>query len=326
MEPEQPEKPQVQNEGQKEGWERALLEKLAFASLEESRKARRWGIFFKLFFAVYLVVVLLITQSASWSEKALASHYTAVVTLEGEISSESSANAESIIKGLHDAFEDKAAVGVILQANSPGGSPVQSAYIYDEIVRLREKFPDKPLYAVIGDICASGCYYAVAAADKIYASPASIVGSIGVLMDGFGFVDGLKKLGIERRLLTAGKNKGLLDPFSPLDAKARRHAQGMLDEIHEQFIEAVKQGRGATLKPSSDLFSGLFWTGAKAKDLGLVDDFGSTDSVARDVIGAEEIVDYSVRENLLHRLVGRLGMSMGKAMATELHLSGSGLR
>jgi protease IV len=318
MEPEPQEK--------KEGWERALLEKLAFASLDESRKARRWGIFFKLFFVVYLLALLLIMQSGTWSEKALASHYTALVELDGEISAESSANAENIIKGLHDAFEDKAAVGIILQANSPGGSPVQSAYIYDEILRLREKYPDKPLYAVIGDMCASGCYYAVAAADKIYASPASIVGSIGVLMDGFGFVDGMKKLGIERRLLTAGANKGMLDPFSPLDTKARRHAQKMLDEIHVQFIDAVKQGRGAALKPNSEIFSGLFWTGTKAKELGLVDEFGSTGTVARDVIGAEEIVDYSVRENLLHRLAGRIGMSMGHAVAAELRLSGRGLR
>jgi protease-4 len=318
METEQPEK--------KEGWERAVLEKLAFASLEESRKSRRWGIFFKLFFVVYLIAVLLIMQSGTWGEKALASRYTALVDLDGEISAESNTNAENIIKGLNDAFEDKAAVGIILQANSPGGSPVQSAYIYDEILRLREKYPDKPLYAVIGDMCASGCYYAVAAADKIYASPASIVGSIGVLMDGFGFVDGMKKLGIERRLLTAGKNKGMLDPFSPLDTNARRHAQQMLDEIHVQFIDAVKQGRGDALKPNSEIFSGLFWTGTKAKELGLVDEFGSPGSVARDVIGAEEIVDYSVRENLLHRLAERFGMSMGHAVASELRLSGRGLR
>jgi len=310
----------------KEGWERELLEKLAFASLEESRKARRWGIFFKIFIAVYLIIVLLIMQSGTWGEKALASRYTALVDLDGEISAESNANADNIIQGLRDAFEAKAAVGVILQANSPGGSPVQSAYIYDEILRLREKYPDKPLYAVIGDVCASGCYYAVAAADKIYASPASIVGSIGVLMDGFGFVDGMKKLGIERRLLTAGENKGMLDPFSPLDSKARHHAQKMLDEIHGQFIDAVKQGRGDALKPNKEIFSGLFWSGTKAKELGLVDEYGSAGSVARDVIGAEEIVDYTVRENLFHRLAERFGMAMGRSVASELHLSGRGLR
>jgi len=310
----------------KEGWERELLEKLAFASLEESRKARRWGIFFKIFIAVYLIIVLLIMQSGTWGEKALASRYTALVDLDGEISAESNANADNIIQGLRDAFEAKAAVGVILQANSPGGSPVQSAYIYDEILRLREKYPDKPLYAVIGDVCASGCYYAVAAADKIYASPASIVGSIGVLMDGFGFVDGMKKLGVERRLLTAGENKGMLDPFSPLDSKARHHAQKMLDEIHGQFIDAVKQGRGDALKPNKESFSGLLWAGTKAKELGLVDEYGSAGSVARDVIGAEEIVDYTVRENLFHRLAERFGMAMGRSVASELHLSGRGLR
>ena len=310
----------------KEGWERELLEKLAFASLEESRKARRWSIFFKIFIAVYLIIVLLIMQSGTWGEKALATRYTALVELDGEISAESVANADNIIRGLRDAFEDKAAVGVILQANSPGGSPVQSAYIYDEILRLRDKYPDKSLYAVIGDMCASGCYYAVAAADKIYASPASIVGSIGVLMDGFGFVDGMKKLGIERRLLTAGENKGILDPFSPLDSKSRRHAQKMLDEIHMQFIDAVKQGRGDALKPNKEIFSGLFWSGTKAKELGLVDEYGSAGSVARDVIGAEEIVDYTVRENLFNRLADRFGMAMGRSVASELRLSGGGLR
>jgi len=312
--------------GRKEGWERELLEKLAFASLEESRKARRWGIFFKIFIAVYLIIVLLIMQSGTWGEKALASRYTALVDLDGEISAEGNANADNIIQGLRDAFEAKAAVGVILHANSPGGSPVQSAYIYDEILRLREKYPDKPLYAVIGDVCASGCYYAVAAADKIYASPASIVGSIGVLMDGFGFVDSMQKLGIERRLLTAGENKGMLDPFSPLDSKARRHAQKMLDEIHGQFIDAVKQGRGDALKPNKEIFSGLFWSGTKAMELGLVDEYGSADSVARDVIGAEEIVDYTVHENFIQRLTERFGMAMCRSVASELRLSGRGLR
>jgi len=313
-------------QGKKEGWEREVLEKLAFASLDESRKARRWGIFFKIFIGVYLIIVLLIMQSGSWGEKTLASRYTALVELDGEISAESNANADSIVKGLREAFEDKAAVGVILHANSPGGSPVQSAYIYDEILRLRKKYPDKLLYAVIGDVCASGCYYAVAAADKIYASPASIVGSIGVLMDGFGFVETMKKLGIERRLLTAGDNKGILDPFSPLDSKSRRHAQKMLDEIHVQFIDAVKQGRGAALKPNKEIFSGLFWSGAKAKELGLVDEYGSAGSVARDVIGAEEIVDYTVRENLIQRLAERFGMAMGRSVASELRLSGRVLR
>jgi protease-4 len=306
--------------------ENQILEKLAFASLEESRKARRWGIFFKLFFAIYLVVLLLLSQAGSWSEKALSGRYTALVELNGEISAEGPASADTVIAGLRAAFEDKAAVGVILSANSPGGSPVQAAYIYDEILRLREKYPDKPLYAVVADACASGCYYAAAAADRIYASPGSLVGSIGVLMDGFGFVDGMKKLGVERRLLTAGENKGILDPFSPLDAKSRKVAQKMLEEIHQQFIDAVKQGRGDSLKPNKEIFSGLFWTGAKARELGLVDDFGSAGSVARDVIGAEEIVDYTVHENLLHRLAERFGAAMGRSIASELKLESRGLR
>lgn len=304
----------------KEGWERELLEKLAFASLEESRKTHRWGLFFKIFIAVYLVVLLVLMFSGSWGEKALADRHTALVSLEGEISMESDANADKVVRGLRGAFEDKSSVGVILYANSPGGSPVQSAYIYNEILRLRKKYPDKQLYAVIGDVCASGCYYVVAAAEKIYASPASIVGSIGVLMNGFGFVEGMKKLGIERRLLTAGENKGILDPFSPLDSKSRRHAQTMLNEIHAQFIDAVKQGRGPALKPSKEIFSGLFWSGAKAKELGLVDDYGSPGSVARDVIGAEEIMDHTVHENLIQRLAERLGMAMGRGVASEMRI------
>jgi protease-4 len=307
-----------QQEKKPEGWERELLEKLAFASLDESRKARRWSVFFKLFIAAYLVVLLLVMLSGTWGEKPLATRYTALVSLEGEIAAESEANADNIVQGLRDAFEDKAAVGVILLANSPGGSPVQADQIYDEILRLREKYPDKPLYAVIGDVCASGCYYAVAATDKIYANPASIVGSIGVLMDGFGFVDSMKKLGVERRLLTAGENKGILDPFSPLDTRSRQHAQKMLNEIHQQFIDAVKQGRGDALKPSKEIFSGLFWTGTQAKQLGLVDEFGSAGYVAREVIGAEEIVDYTVHENLFERLTERFGAALGRSLAAEV--------
>lgn len=310
----------------KENWERGLLEKLAFVSLEETRKARRWGIAFRIFIAVYLIVLLLMFVGGSWGEKATASQYTALVEMDGVIEAGGEVTADTIITGLRSAFEDEAAVGVILRANSPGGSPVQSAYIYDEILRLREKYPNKPVYAVIGDVCASGCYYIVAAATKIYANPSSLVGSIGVLMDGFGFVDSMKKLGIERRLLTAGENKGMLDPFSPVDPKDQRHAQKMLSEVHEQFIAAVKKGRGDALKPNREIFSGLFWSGSKAKELGLVDEFGSASFVAREVVGAEEIVDHSIHENLLERLVGRVGMAMGKQVASELRLRGPGLR
>jgi len=322
MESEQPQKSPVPP------GEQGILEKLATASLDEARKARRWGIFFKLFFAAYLTILLILFMAGNVPEKTLAGKYTALVEMNGEIGADSPASADSVIGGLRNAFEQKGAAGVILRANSPGGSPVQAAYIYDEILRLREKYPDKPIYAVVTDVCASGCYYAVAAADRIYANPGSLVGSIGVLMNGFGFVEGMKKLGIERRLLTAGENKGMLDPFSPLDARSRQHAQKMLNEIHQQFIEAVQQGRGNVLKKDKEIFSGLFWSGARAKELGLVDEFGSASYVAREIIGAEEIVDFTVHENLLHRLAERFGASMGRSLATELRLNGGvpGLR
>lgn len=325
MSEQQPDKDQT---GTDPEWQRRTLEKLAFASLEEGRKTRRWNIFFKLFIAVYLVVLLVLAQVDFRGDKSLSGTYTALIELDGPIDSDGPASADHVITGLRAAFQDKGAAGIILRANSPGGSPVQSAYIYDEIQRLRELHPDKPFYAVITDVCASGCYYAVAAADRIYASPGSLVGSIGVLMDGFGFVEGMKKLGIERRLLIAGENKGTLDPFSPLDARSRQHAQQMLNQIHQQFIDAVKAGRGDALKKNREIFSGLFWTGARARELGLVDEFGSTSYVAREVIGAEELVDYTVRESLLSRLAERFGASMGRSVASELRLQGNtpGLR
>ncbi len=300
------------------GWERELLERLAFASLSEQRKARRWGIFFKLFFAIYLLVLLVLSLSDKWGQGGLGSRYSALIDLEGVIDSNSKASADNIISSLRAAFESKATVGVILRANSPGGSPVQAGYINDEITRLREKYPNIPVYAVISDICASGCYYVVAAADKIYANKASLVGSIGVLMDGFGFVDAMKKLGIERRLMTAGENKAFLDPFSPVNPKHRRYIQDMLKDIHAQFIDQVKEGRGDALKDDKDLFSGLVWTGDKAKELGLVDELGSASYVAREVIGAEEIVDFTVKENFFNRFADKIGASMAKALKVEL--------
>jgi protease IV len=310
----------------KDSWERSTLERLATAALDEQRKRRRWGIFFKLLLSLYLLTLLFIAQFGGWGERALASRYTALVNLDGVIAANGEADADMVITGLRAAFESKATVGVILRTNSPGGSPVQASYIYNEIQRLRTKYPDTPLYAVIGDICASGCYYAVAGADRIYADPASIVGSIGVLMDGFGFVDGMKKLGIERRLLTAGENKGMLDPFSPQDPKARQHALRMLQEIHKQFIDTVKEGRGDALKNDKDLFSGMFWTGAKAKELGLVDDFGSAGYVAREVIGAEEIVDFTVEPNILDRIAQRFGAAVAKSLGLQITQHFSGLK
>lgn len=304
------------------------MERVLMSAIEEQRRARRWGIFFKLLLAAYVFGFLAMFIVGGLDEAPLSGRHTALVDLDGVIAADSEANADNVISGLRAAFESKATAGVILRTNSPGGSPVQSAYIYDEIRRLRAEHPAVPFYAVIGDICASGCYYAVAGADKIFASPASIVGSIGVLMDGFGFVDGMKKLGIERRLLTAGENKGILDPFSPLDAKARAHTQEMLDEIHEQFIETVKEGRGDAINEDTnkDIFSGLFWTGARAKELGLVDEFGSAGFVAREVIKAEDIVDYTFRESLLDRFAERIGAAMAHTMAAAISSAAPSLR
>ncbi len=301
-----------------DGWERGVLERLTLATLNEQRRARRWGIFFKLFFAAYLVVVLVMLVGDQRAGKSLASRYTALVELDGPIAPDGQASADNVITGLRAAFAAKNTVGIVLRANSPGGSPVQAGYIYDEILRLREKYPKIPLYAVIGDVCASGCYYAVAAADKIYADKASIVGSIGVLMNGFGFTDTMKKLGVERRLLTAGEHKGFLDPFSNLKPEDRAHAQKLLNRIHQQFIARVREGRGEALKESKDMFSGLFWTGEDALTMGLVDELGNASHVAREVIGAEEIVDFSQRENVFDRFARRLGTAMAETLGVQL--------
>ncbi len=304
--------------------ERDVLERLVFATLEEQRRARRWSIFFKLFYGVLFLLFILL--SVDWSAPRLGARYSALVELEGTIAPGSPANADSVIAGLRAAFEDKGTAGVILRANSPGGSPVQAAYIYDEIKRLRAKYPDTPLYAVISDVCASGCYYVVAAADKIYAARGSLVGSIGVLLDGFGFVDTLKKLGVERRLLTAGEHKGFLDPFSPMKPAERHHAQQLLDRIHRQFIQAVREGRGKALKESERLFSGLYWTGEQALEYGLVDELGSALYVAREVIGAEDIVDFTYREPFFERFARQLGAAIGERLGTELTVSTPHLR
>lgn len=299
-------------------WERDLLERLAFAALTEQRRARRWGIFFKLLFAAWFIGILVVAVSDSWTSKGLAAKHTALIDLEGVISSSSLANADNVISGLRAAFDNKSTKGIVLRANSPGGSPVQAGYINDEIKRLRAKHPKIPLYAVISDVCASGCYYVVAAADKIYADKASIVGSIGVLMNGFGFVDSMKKLGVERRLLTAGEHKGFLDPFGPLKPAELKHAQRMLNDIHQQFITTVRQGRGKSLKESKDMFSGLFWTGEEAIKMGLVDSLGGASYVAREVIGAEEIVDFTYRENALDRFARRLGTTAVEVFGTDI--------
>jgi protease IV len=294
-----------------DNWERNTLEKLAFSALQEQRRARHWSIFFKMLTFAYLFILLFMFSGwFSKGEVPIGGKHTALVEMRGVIAANGEASADKVIGGLQDAFKDKNTKGIILRINSPGGSPVQAGYIYDEIKRLRAKYPDIPLYAVVEDICASGGYYVAAAADKIYVDKASIVGSIGVLMDGFGFTDSLKKLGIERRLLTAGENKGFLDPFSPMSGKQKEFAQTMLQEIHQQFIKAVRQGRGKRLKETPEMFSGLFWTGEKSIEMGMADALGSTEYVAREVLKAEDIVDFTIQEGIAERFAKRFGATM----------------
>jgi protease-4 len=283
-----------------------LLEKVAFATLREQRARRRWGIFFKLAGLAYLIALPALLMDWGDSEQLADRRHTAVIHLRGTIEAQGEASAQNLNDALEAAFSDKRTAGVILRVNSPGGSPVQAGIVHDEILRLRTAHPQIPLYAVVEDVCASGGYYVAVAADKIFVDKASIVGSIGVLMDAFGFTGTMEKLGIERRLLTAGENKGFLDPFSPQDLKQTEHAQVLLREIHQQFIEVVRRGRGDRLKETPDLFSGLMWTGSQSVSLGLADGLGTVGSVARDVIKADRLVEYTVRDNLAERLARRL--------------------
>jgi len=287
-------------------WERQLLEKVAFATLREQRARRRWGIFFKLAALAYLIALPALLMDWGDSEQLADRRHTAVIHLRGTIEAQGEASAQNLNDALEAAFSDKRTAGVILRVNSPGGSPVQAGIVHDEILRLRTAHPQIPLYAVVEDVCASGGYYVAVAADKIFVDKASIVGSIGVLMDAFGFTGTMEKLGIERRLLTAGENKGFLDPFSPQDLKQKEHAQVLLREIHQQFIEVVRRGRGDRLKETPELFSGLMWTGSQSVNLGLADGLGTVGSVARDVIKADRLVEYTVRDNLAERLARRL--------------------
>jgi protease-4 len=307
-------------------WERQLLEKIAFATLKEQKSKRRWGIFFKLAVLAYLIAVLVLVVDWGASEKLVDGKHTALINVRGTIEATGDASAEKINGALQSAFEDKGTAGIIMRINSPGGSPVQSGIVYDEIRRLRSKHPEIPLYVVVEDLCASGGYYIASAADKIFVDKASIVGSIGVLMDGFGFTGAMDKFGVERRLLTAGVNKGFLDPFSPQDEKQKEHAQVLLGEIHKQFIDVVRQGRGKRLKETPEMFSGLMWTGSQSVGMGLADDFGTVDSVARDLIKADTILDYSVKENIAERFAKRLGAEMGQSMAFRLFGDRAALR
>ena len=298
------------NDGQ---WERAVIERLAGAALQEQRRARRWGIFFKLLTFAYITVIIL--MAVDWGERGKTSgKHTALVEVSGVIAPGTDASAERVMAALQAAFKDENTQGVVVRINSPGGSPVQSNAIYEEMRRLRKKHPAVPLYAVIEDLGASGGYYVAAGADRIYVGRSSIVGSIGVRMDSFGVTGLMEKLGVERRLLTAGENKGFLDPFLPVDPTQKAHAQALLEDVHRQFIGVVRDGRGKRLKETPDMFSGLVWTGQKSVELGLADAFGSLDYVAREVVKAEKVVDYTQKENLAEKFARRLGAGAANAV------------
>jgi len=304
----------TENNGQ---WERELVTRLATAALKEQRRARLWGIFFKLLAFGYVTLVLL--MAVDWKRDGVSGKkHTAMVELSGLIAPGNDASAERVTGALQAAFKDKNTQGVVVRCNSPGGSPVQAQTIYDEMKRLRKKYPEIPLYAVIEDVCASGGYFVAVGADRIFVGKASIVGSIGVLMNGFGFTGLMEKLGIERRLITAGDNKGMLDPFSPLDEKDKEHVKTLMADIHQQFIGVVKEGRGKRLKESPEIFSGLIWTGQKSIDLGLADAVGSLEYVAREVIKAEEIRDYTISEGVAERLARRFGAAAANTFVESL--------
>jgi protease-4 len=307
------------------GWERATLEKLALAAIEEQRTARRWRNGIRLAWLVLLSILVWVGMQQSSPGTDVSTPHTAVVMIKGEIAAGTEASAELVVAAMRGAFEDQGAQAVVLLINSPGGSPVQAGIINDEIHRLKAKH-NKPVYAVVEETCASAAYYIAVAADKIFVDKASIVGSIGVLMDGFGFTGLMDKLGVERRLMTAGENKGFMDPFSPQTEKQRVFAQGMLDQIHQQFIAVVKEGRGKRLKETPETFSGLFWTGQQAIDMGLADQLGNLDYVAREVVKAEELVDYTRRDNVAERLVKRFGASIGQGVAMTLKTMPAALR
>jgi protease-4 len=307
-------------------WERELVTKLATAALKEQRRARLWGIFFKLLTFAYITLILV--MALDWkggAEVAGSGKHTAMVEVNGIIAPGGDVSAEKVNAALRAAFKDKNTQGVVMRINSPGGSPVQAQIIYDEMRRLRQKYPDIPLYAVVEDVCASGGYFIAVGADRIYVARSSIVGSIGVLMNGFGFVGTMEKLGIERRLITAGENKAILDPFSPMEEKHRAYAESLAKEIHGQFVNVVREGRGKRLKEMPEIFSGLIWSGDKSVELGLADGIGSLEHVARDVVKAELIVDYTQKENLAEKFAKRLGAGAAGALAEFVLRASPGL-
>ncbi len=306
-----------------ENWARTVLEKVALEQIREPRRARRWGIFFKSLFFLYLLVVVGLMLPDQLSDTGLDKDgHTAIIEVKGVISDDTEASADNVISGMRDAFEDSNTKAVILRINSPGGSPVQSAYIHDEINRLTKKYEEIPLYAVVTDMCASGGYYIASAAEQIYVDKSSIVGSIGVLMDGYGFVDTIEKLGVERRLMTAGEHKGVLDPFSPVNDYEQKHVQSIMDNLHKHFIDAVKDGRGSRLKDDNEIFSGLFWSGEESIELGLADALGSSSYVAREIVGVETLKDFTKREDVFEKFAERLGASISNTFVKAAGLSG----
>ncbi|MFZ9406972.1 MAG: S49 family peptidase [Burkholderiaceae bacterium] len=308
-------------------WERATIEKVLLAHVNEQRRARRWSIAMRMLTLLVLAGLgALFTGLWPVPDMARATRHTALIDIDGVIEAQGPASADALISSLRAAFKDATTAGVVLRINSPGGSPVQAGQVHDEIRRLRAEHPEVPVHAVIDEICASGGYYIAAAAEKIFVDKASLVGSIGVLMDGFGFTGLMDKAGVERRLITAGENKGFLDPFSPMNEAQREHARTMLGVVHQQFIDVVKAGRGDRLKDDPGIFSGLVWTGQTSIELGLADAMGSVNSVARDVIKAEEIVNYTQREGLADRLAKRVGVAAGSTLARLWASPGQGLK
>jgi len=310
-----PERPTPSSEtpGATPGWEREAIERLARAALDEQRRARHWGIFFKTLTFVYLFALLFIALGWIGKGETVTGAHTALVSIDGVIAADTDASAERVVLGLQEAFEDDNTAGVIVRINSPGGSPVQAGQINQEIRRLRQLHPKIPVHVVVEDICASGGYYVAVAGERIFVDQASLVGSIGVLMNGFGFTGTMEKLGVERRLLTAGENKGFLDPFSPVDPQEQEYAKQLLGEIHQQFIDTVREGRGSRLKDDPALFSGLIWTGRRSIELGLADAMGNVDYVAREVIKAERVVDFTHAENIAERVARRFGAAAAEA-------------
>ena len=306
-------------------WQQQTIEKLALSGLKEQKTARRWSIFFKLLTFAFLGFLLILAYGWFGGKNSAAPH-TALIDVNGEIEAGGAVNADSFISSLHDAYDSSGTKGIILRFNTPGGSPVQAGIINDEIKRQKALHPKIPVYGVVEDICASGGYYIAVATDKIYVDKGSIVGSIGVLMDGYGFTEVMKKVGVERRLMTAGVNKGMLDPFSPVNPKQQAFAQNMLNEVHEQFKNVVRQGRGSRLKETPETFSGLFWSGEESIKLGLADGLGSADYVAREVIKQEDIIDYTTQETVVDRFAKRFGASMAKSIGLDAMTKGLQLR